>query len=154
MCVCVPNQQRWYAKWRLGRNMCTLRTRFFATFGRRFACSAGDCRQSFCIGAQEEVLLRGRCWSGEHCGTVKLDSFSAEKISLLHKWRFSTKKKRNPSPAAALGESSMTPRITQIKRRKKNQENLQKIKMATAKKKETKKKNLLPFPQVMWRKIY
>ncbi len=28
----IPNHQRWYAKWKLSRNMCTLQTRF-CTFG-------------------------------------------------------------------------------------------------------------------------
>ena len=36
-----PNQQRWHAEWKLGRNMYALRTRFFCTFGARLACSVG-----------------------------------------------------------------------------------------------------------------
>ncbi len=37
-----PNHQRWYAKWKISRNMYTLHARFFCTFGRCFAWSVGD----------------------------------------------------------------------------------------------------------------
>ena len=50
----LPNHQRRYAKRKLSRNMHALHTRF-RTFRIRFACSVDDCRQSFCVGAQEEV---------------------------------------------------------------------------------------------------
>ncbi len=51
---CVHNHQRWYAKWKLSRNMNTLRTRF-CTLCHRFACSAGAYYLNFCVGAHSEV---------------------------------------------------------------------------------------------------
>ncbi len=49
-----PNHQLWYAKWKLSRNMSTLRKRF-CTFGANLLCSVDAYWQNFCTGAQEEV---------------------------------------------------------------------------------------------------
>ena len=43
-CVCVPNQQRWHAKWKLSWNTYALRTHFLQAW-RRLACSVGDYQQ-------------------------------------------------------------------------------------------------------------
>ncbi len=64
-----PSHQRsGMQKWKLRRNTWTSRTRF-GTFGRRLACSVGAYWQNLCIGAQEEVLLRVRCWLGRSIRT-------------------------------------------------------------------------------------
>ncbi len=59
----IPNHQRWYAKWKLSRNMYTLRTRFLARLAP--ICMLSRCSLTkFLHWSSGGSLLRVRCWLG------------------------------------------------------------------------------------------
>ncbi len=59
----APNHQRWYAKWKLSRNMYTMHTRF-RTFGTDFQAQSELIDKKFLHRSSVGNLLRVHCWLG------------------------------------------------------------------------------------------
>ncbi len=60
----LPNHQQWYARWKLSRNMYTLRTRF-CTLGADLHAQRVLIDKKFLRRSSVGRLLRVRCWLGE-----------------------------------------------------------------------------------------
>ena len=59
-----PTTNWWYAEWKLSRNMYTLRTRFFCTFGADLHAQSVLSNKNSASESSGESLLRVRCWLG------------------------------------------------------------------------------------------